>query len=231
MDTSAWYTRKKSNNGLSIRTRTVVWEVVQLALLRGSVRFRAVTHDHTLQDASAPQGLFCGPPSSYEAYLCRVGRSTWPSTDSPPDSARIKVVDQSSSRPDSSTGTAFRAFSPLPRPFSKYDGPPAEDKAQHTSSAPPRLRMPLPRQVHWPPVTLVLARAGCSANSRYEHHFGAITFPSGTYRLYPESRQCGEYAVHYADVLCNVTSLWITSALVWNSGCCRCQSGSQAVSH
>ena len=62
------------------------WEVVQLALLLRSIRFRAGTRGHTLQHASAQQGLLCGQPSSssssYKAYLRRVGHFTRPSTDS-----------------------------------------------------------------------------------------------------------------------------------------------------
>ena len=45
------------------------WEVVQLALLRRSIRFRAGTHGHMLQHASAQQGLLCGPPSSSSASV------------------------------------------------------------------------------------------------------------------------------------------------------------------
>ena len=93
------------------------------------------------------------PAEPYEAYLCRVGRSTLPSTDSHLDSAWISAVDQSSSRPDTTTGAVFRLYSPLLRPTPRYDGPPEEGKDQCTSSVPPGARMPQPRHKYIDPLS------------------------------------------------------------------------------
>ena len=140
------------------------------------------------------------PPSEpYESYLHRVGRSTRPNSDPRPESAPVVAVEPSSSGLHTTTGAVFRPYSPLPRPFPKYNGPPEEGKEQRTSSAPPGARKPLPR--HRSSVVLALAWAGSGAYGRHEHHFAFVSPPSETCRLYHEPRQHGGQAVHCAGVL------------------------------
>ena len=115
--------------------------------LSSSVPGPTATHSKTSQphkDSSVDHLPLPLPPAEpYEAYLCRLGCSSWPSSDSRPDSVWVNAVDPSPSRPDTTTGAVFRLYSPLPRPFPRYDGPPEEGKEQCMSRVPTALEKSL----------------------------------------------------------------------------------------